>query len=122
MRLSPVLEGLQTYPFVQLAQTKARLIAEGVELVYQELRAVLDDAGYTAGEVGPGPGGGASTRLVGTDGDLTAVFSSTVGSSGGAKIGPVIGLDVYGPCTDVPEDERDAWLRRDEPTPDLLRR
>jgi acetylornithine aminotransferase len=33
VRLSPVLEGLQTYPFVQLAQTKARLIAEGVDLV-----------------------------------------------------------------------------------------
>ena len=33
MRLSPVLEGLQTYPFVRLAETKARLVAEGVELV-----------------------------------------------------------------------------------------
>ena len=86
------------------------------------LRAVLEDAGFSAGEVGPGPGGRRSTRLVGTDGDLTAVFSSAGGSSGGTRVGPVVGLDVYGPCIDVPEAERDAWLRRDEPTPDLLRR
>ena len=33
MRLSPVLEELQTYPFVRLAQAKARLVAEGVDLV-----------------------------------------------------------------------------------------
>ncbi|MEA2441757.1 MAG: N-succinyldiaminopimelate aminotransferase, partial [Thermoleophilaceae bacterium] len=33
MRLSPVLEQLQTYPFVRLAEAKARLVAEGVDLV-----------------------------------------------------------------------------------------
>ena len=69
-----------------------------------------------------GPGGGRSTRLVGTSGDLTAVFSSTGARSSGMTVGPVVGLDVYGPCVDVPEDERDDWLRRDERAPDLLRR
>ena len=104
--------------FRYLAQGRVDVVPGAPEQSLAALRAVLEDAGFTAGEVGPGPGGGPSTRLVGTDGDLTAVFSST----GGPRIGPVIGLDVYGPCVDVPEDERDAWLRRDEPTPDLLRR
>ena len=101
-----------------LAQGRVDVGPGAPERSLAAMRAVLVTAGFTAGEVGPGPGGGRSTRLVGTDGDLTAVFSST----GGPRIGAVIGLDVYGPCIDVPEDERDAWLRRDEPTPDLLRR
>lgn len=108
--------------FRYLAQGRVDVGPDAPERSLAALRAVLEDAGFTAGEVEPGPGGGRSTRLVGTDGDLTAVFSKTVDSSGGAEIGPVIGLDVYGPCVDVPEDEREAWLRRDEPTPDLLRR
>ena len=33
MRLSPVLEAMQSYPFVRLAETKAKLVAAGVELV-----------------------------------------------------------------------------------------
>ena len=104
--------------FRYLAQGRVDVGPGAPEQTLSALRAVLGDAGFTAGEVGPGPGGGRSTRLVGTDGDLTAVFSST----GGPSSGPVVGLDVYGPCVDVPEEERDAWLRRDEPTPDLLRR
>ena len=82
------------------------------------LRAVLEDAGFTAAEVSPGPGDGGSTSLAGTHGELTAVFSGI----GGTSVGSVIGLDVYGPCVDVPEGDRDAWLRREEPTPDLLAR
>ena len=100
--------------FRYLAQGRVDVGPGAPEQSLRPLRAVLEDGGFTAGEVGPGPGGGRSTRLVGTDGDLTAAFSSTGG--------PVIGLDVYGPCVDVPEDERDDWLRRGEPTPDLLRR
>jgi succinyldiaminopimelate transaminase len=33
MRLSPVLAAMQTYPFVRLAETKRRLVAEGVDLI-----------------------------------------------------------------------------------------
>ena len=80
------------------------------------LRRVLEDAGFTAADAGPAghrSAGHRSAGLTGTRGDLTAVLAAR---------GAVVGLDVYGPCIDVPEDERDAWLRRDEPTPDLLRR
>jgi hypothetical protein len=104
--------------FRYLAQGRVEVGPGAPERSLTALREVLEDAGFTAGEVGPGPGGGGSTSIVGTQRDLMAVFSST----GGAAVGPVIGLDVYGPCIDVPEDERDAWLRRDEPTPALLQR
>ncbi len=33
MRLSPVLAGMRTYPFVRLTEAKRRLIAEGVDVV-----------------------------------------------------------------------------------------
>jgi succinyldiaminopimelate transaminase len=33
MKLSPVLAGMQTYPFVRLAEAKRRLVAEGVDLI-----------------------------------------------------------------------------------------
>lgn len=33
MRLSPVLEGLRSYPFVALGEAKAKLIAEGVDVI-----------------------------------------------------------------------------------------
>jgi hypothetical protein len=108
--------------FRYLAQGRVDVGPGAPEQSLTALRAVLEDAGFTAGEVGPEPGGGRSTRLVGTDGDLTAVFSSTGGRSSGTTVGPVVGLDVYGPCVDVPEDERDDWLRRGEPTPGLTRR
>ena len=81
---------------------------------FTTLRAVLEDAGFTAGEVRPDPGGGSSRSLVGTRRGLTAVFTHAGGAS--------VGLDVYGACVDVPARDRDAWLRREEPTPDLLRR
>ena len=108
--------------FRYLAQGRVDLGRGAPEHSLTALRAVLEDEGFTAGEVGPGPGGGRSTRLVGTSGDLTAVFSSAGGRSSGTTVGSVVGLDVYGPCVDVPEDGRDDWLRRDEPSPDLLRR
>ena len=78
------------------------------------LRAVLEDAGFIAGAVRPDPGDGRIRSLVGTRRDLTAVFTHAGGAS--------VGLDVYGACVDVPARDRDAWLRREEPTPDLLRR
>ena len=33
--------------------------------------------------------------------------------------GDYVLLSVAGPCVDVPEDEREDWLTRDEPTPDI---
>ena len=108
--------------FRYLAQGRVDVGPGAPELSLRPLRAVLEDAGFAAGAVGAGPGGGRSMRLFGTDGDLTAVFSSTGGRSSGTTVGRVVGLDVYGPCVDVPVEERDDWLHRREPTPDLLRR
>lgn len=108
--------------FRYLAQGRVDVGPGAPEQSLTALRAVLEDAGFTADDVGPGPGGGRSLRLVGTSGDLTAVFSSTGRRSSGTSVRPVVGLDVYGPCVDVPEDERDDWLRRAEPSPDLLLR
>jgi hypothetical protein len=106
--------GIEEYKnFRYLGQARVDVPAGAVDPALTPLRGVLEDAGFTAGEVRRGPGGG-RTSLAGTRRDLTAVFSRTGGSA--------VGLDVYGPCVDVPEEDRDAWLRRDEPTPDLLRR
>jgi hypothetical protein len=106
--------GIEEYRnFRYLGQARVDVTAGAVDPALTPLRGVLEGAGFTAGEVRRGPGGG-RTSLAGTRGDLTAVFSRAGGS--------VVGLDVYGPCVDVPEEDRDAWLRRDEPTPDLLRR
>ena len=33
--------------------------------------------------------------------------------------GDYVLLSVTGGCVDVPEDERDAWLTKDEPTPEI---
>ena len=73
------------------------------------LAAGLEGAGLTPGHVRPGPG--ARTTLAGDGHGLTAAFSHT----GGA----FVGLDVYGPCVEVAEQDRDRWLRRREPSPDL---
>jgi hypothetical protein len=105
--------GIEEYRnFRYLGQARVD-VAGSVPPALATLRAVLEDAGFTAAEVRPGPGAG-RTSLAGTHGDLTAVFSHAGGS--------FVGLDVYGPCVDVPERDRGAWLRRPEPTPDLLRR
>jgi hypothetical protein len=107
--------GIEEYRnFRYLGQARVDVAAGAVDPALTALREVLDGAGFTAGEVRRGPGGGGSRSLAGTRRDLTAVFSHAGGTS--------VGLDVYGPCVDVPEQDRDAWLRRDEPTPDLLRR
>jgi hypothetical protein len=107
--------GIEEYRnFRYLAQARVDAAPGAAVPPLTALRTVLQDAGFTPGEVGPGPGGGGSASLAGTHGDVTAVFSTAGGRS--------VGLDAYGPCIDVPEDERDDWLRRDEPTPGLLQR
>jgi hypothetical protein len=75
-----------------------------------ELRPALEQAGFTVGEVEEAANGFLSLR--GTKGDVSAVFVHT-----GA--GAFVGLNVAGPCVDVAEEDRDYWLRRDEPTPEL---
>ena len=102
--------------FRYLAQAGVDVPPGAPEAQTAALRGVLEDAGFTPADAGPAgqrSAGLTSAGLSGTRGDLTAVFSAR---------GTVVGLDVYGPCIDVPANERDAWLRRDEPTPDLLRR
>jgi hypothetical protein len=110
--------GIEEYRnFRYLAQARVDVAAGAVDpalTALRGLRGLLEDAGFSAGEVRPAPSGGGRRSLAGTRRDLTVVFSHAGGTS--------VGLDVYGPCVDVPERDRDAWLRRDEPTPDLVRR
>jgi hypothetical protein len=111
--------GIEQYKnFRYLTQARVDVAAGAAGPPLAALRAVLEDAGFTVAAVSPGPIDGDSTSLAGTRRELTAVFSGI----GGTSVGSVIGLDVYGPCVDVPEGDRDAWLRRGEPTPDLLTR
>jgi hypothetical protein len=94
--------------FQYLAQ--ARIDADGPAAgtsYLQRLRPVLEDAGFTVEDLREEPNG--FTTLVAGKGDLSASFVHTGG--------PFVGLDVSGPCVDVPEDERDQWLRKDEPSP-----
>jgi len=72
------------------------------------LAAVLTGAGFSEPVVGERPGG---TTLAAERGDLTAVFSELPGQ------GDYVLLNVSGPCLEVPEDDRDDWLNRDDPTP-----
>lgn len=71
------------------------------------LRAVLADAGLDATRA-LRPNG--SATLGGEQGGLAAQFVHT-----GA--GRFLLLQVVGECVDVPEGDRDHWLRRDEPAP-----
>jgi hypothetical protein len=73
----------------------------------EKLRPVLEDAGFTVEEPRKEPTG--FTTLAAARGDLSASFVHTGG--------PFVGLDVSGPCVDVPEDERETWLRKEEPSP-----
>ena len=94
--------------FRYLAQ--ARIDADGpaAGLAYLErLRPVLEAAGFTVEDLREEPNG--FTTLAAVKGDLSAAFVHTGG--------PFVGLDVSGPCVDVPEDERNRWLRQEEPTP-----
>lgn len=75
-----------------------------------DLRPALEGAGFSVGEVTHEPNGFVS--LGATRGEVSAVFVHT-----GA--GRFVGLDVAGDCVDVPEDDREYWLRRHEPTPEV---
>ena len=70
---------------------------------------MLEDAGFTVEDLREEPNG--FTTLPAAKGDLSASFVHTGG--------PFVGLDVSGPCIDVPEDQREAWLRKEEPNPEI---
>ena len=73
----------------------------------EKLRPVLEDAGFTVRDLRQEPNG--FTTLAADKGDLSASFVHT----GGA----FVGLDVSGPCIEVPEDQREKWSRTKEPDP-----
>jgi hypothetical protein len=73
------------------------------------LHPVMEDAGLDAEQVEE-PNG--FTALRGQQGGLTVQFVHT-----GA--GRFVLLEVVGECVDVAEEDRDYWLRRDEPSPAL---
>ena len=97
--------------FRYLAQARVDLADGDTARALELLDAVLTEAGFEVGGVTPGPG--ARRSLHAERGEVRAAFADTGG-------GPFVGLTVTGPCVDVPEDEREDWLRRDEPTPRLL--
>lgn len=76
----------------------------------ESLRQVLEEVGFTAEDLEELPNG--FVTLVGAKDEVRASFTHT-----GA--GAFVGLTVAGPCIDVPEDDRDDWLTRDEPTPEI---
>lgn len=70
----------------------------------------FDAAGFAAAEPGERPGG---QTLRATKGEVSATFSEL------PEQGDYVLLAVAGPCIDVPEDERDDWLVREEPSPEI---
>lgn len=70
----------------------------------------FERAGFSAPEAGERPGG---RTLRATSGDVSASFSEL------PEQGDYVLLSVAGPCIDVPEDDRDDWLTKKEPTPDI---
>jgi hypothetical protein len=69
----------------------------------EKLRPVLEDAGFTVRDLREEANG--FTTLAADKDDLSASFVHTGG--------PFVGLDVSGRCIDVPEDQRETWLRKD---------
>lgn len=69
---------------------------------------VLTAAGFEEPTAGERPGG---QTLSAQRDELSATFSELPGQ------GDYVLLTVHGPCVEVPEDDRDDWLSRDDPTP-----
>ena len=74
------------------------------------LEEALTGAGYALAESGD------PNRVIGENGDLTARFWDLPGP-GDAEGDVVFEIDTG--CVDVPEDERDEWLVKDDPSPGL---
>jgi hypothetical protein len=95
--------------FQYLAQARIDTAPGSGSSHLEKLRPVLEDAGFTVEDLREEPNG--FTTLAGAKGDLSASFVHTGG--------PFVGLDVSGPCIDVPDDQRETWLRKDEPSPEI---
>jgi hypothetical protein len=72
------------------------------------LAAGLEEAGMADATSGDRPGG---RTLGGTRGEIEVRFSELPAQ------GDYVLLDASGPCVDVPEDEREEWEGRPDPTP-----
>jgi hypothetical protein len=89
----------------------ARIDVGGGDRPYLDrLQAVFEETGFGALEPGERPGG---RTLHAERQDVAASFSELPDQ------GDYVLLSVAGPCIDVPDDEREDWLTRDEPTPDI---
>ncbi len=95
--------------FQYLAQARIDTGSGSGASYLEQLRPVLEDGGFTVEDLREEPNG--FMTLAARKGDLSASFVHTGG--------PFIGLDVSGPCIDVPEDQRETWLRKEEPTPEI---
>lgn len=103
--------GLEEYRnFRYLADARIDVPADTARPYLELLGDAFEQAGFSAGEARERPGG---RTLVATRADVTASFSEL------PEQGDHVLLSVAGPCIDVPEDERDDWLVRDEPTPEI---
>ena len=99
-------EGFRNYRYLVQARIDAGPRAGGSYL--EMLRPVLEDAGFTVEDLRGEANG--FTSLVAVRGELSASFVHTGGR--------FVGLDVSGPCVEVPEDQRERWLR-EEPDPEI---
>ena len=95
--------------FQYLAQARIDTGPGSATAYLDRLRPVLEDAGFTVEDLREEANG--FTTLAAGRGDLSASFVHTGG--------PFVGLDVSGRCVEVPEDQREAWLRTEEPNPEI---
>ena len=95
--------------FQYLAQARIDTGPGSAAAHLERLRPVLEEAGFTVEDLREEPNG--FTTLAAAKGDLSASFVHTGG--------PFLGLDVSGVCIEVPEDQREAWLREEEPNPEI---
>jgi hypothetical protein len=99
----------QFHNFQYLAQARIDTGPGSATAHLERLRPTLEEAGFTVEDLREEPNG--FTTLAAAKGDLSASFVHTGG--------PFLGLDVSGACIEVPEDQREAWLRKEEPNPEI---
>jgi hypothetical protein len=95
--------------FQYLAQARIDTGPGSAASYLEKLRPVLEDAGFTVEDLRTEPNG--FTTLAAAKDDLSASFVHTGG--------PFVGLDVSGRCVEVPEDQREVWLRKKESDPEI---
>jgi hypothetical protein len=105
--------GLEEYRnFRYLAQARIDVPPATARPYLPPLRSVLEAAGFGDVEEASRPGGSTLGGVKG-EGDLAATFSELPDQ------GDYVLLSVAGPCVDVPEEDRDDWLTREEQSPDI---